>query len=225
LRAVSPNPRRTPFTFWYLVVLLGTTILLSTVQKSLGEQLLLWTSTDAKNLAHRPVAVLLGSALVLASRHWSIYLLLFTVLVAPLERRVGAWRTFLVFASGHVIATLATEGPVLVAVALKLVPWRDAKWLDVGVSYGLFACAGLLVVLLARPWRWVALALLYVMVVLASLGDGAPVATLTTAAGHVIAVHIGALGWLPWARARGLVGGLVPPAWRWQRHAGENVLP
>ncbi|MGH3491677.1 MAG: rhomboid-like protein [Sciscionella sp.] len=206
LARVLPHPKRTPFTFYYLLVLLATTITANLLSTHERLALLHAASTNAANLLQRPLGVLVSSALWLADGHWQVYLLLFTVLIAPLERRIGPRWTLAVFASGHVLATLLTELPVLYAIREHLAPARFGHWLDFGVSYGMFAVAGALVLALRwRQRRWAILAL-YVLVALASLGSG-PVAWMT-AAGHVAAVHIGMLGWLPWARRRGLLGTL-----------------
>ena len=208
LRCV-PRPTDTPFTFWYLIVLALTTLLLDFAKPSAVHRLLALSSTNAMNLQTHPLQVLLLSALWLDGSHWLIYALIFTAVIAPLERRIGSWWTVLVFASGHVLATLATELPVLWAIKAHLLPHNDAHLLDVGVSYGLAATAGALLLLLAAPARWWATAALGSAIILAYLYMGlADTDSIVTTAGHLISGVIGMIGWYPWLRRRNLVGSL-----------------
>jgi len=217
----APRPTDTPFTFWYLVVLALTTLLLDFAKPSAVHRLLELSSTNAMNLQTHPIPVLFLSALWLEGSHWLIYALIFTVVIAPLERRIGSWWTVLVFASGHVLATLATELPVLWAIRAHLLPHNDGHLLDVGVSYGLAATAGALLLLLATPARWWATAALGAVILLAYLYMGlGDTDSIVTTAGHLVAGAIGMLGWYPWLRGRHLVGSLRLPTPR-----GHSTAP
>ncbi|WP_188317086.1 rhomboid-like protein [Solihabitans fulvus] len=220
-----PLPTTTPFTFWYLVGLFVTTLVIRVVDPAIAAHLLAWSSTSAQNIAHHPGRSLVASALWLADPHWLAYAFLFAVALAPLERRVGSRWTFAIFASGHVVASLATELPVLWAVRQHLLPRSDGHLIDVGVSYGLFATAGALLCVLRGPWRWTALAAAELGIVLVYLADG-PGGTdaSVTALGHLLALHLGLLGWLPWLRRRGLVGTLRPATPSWLRTAARAVV-
>jgi hypothetical protein len=215
---VLPNPRSTPFTFWYLIVLAGTTVFIHQVTPEAAQRLLAMSSTDAANLSHHPVSVLFLSALWLVEGYWLPYAAAFSLVIAPLERRIGSGRTALVFATGHVLATLATELPVLWAVHAHLLPHYDGHLLDVGVSYGFYATAGALLLALATPVRWWVLGALNLSVVVVYLSMGPLSAdSVVTAAGHTLALYTGLLGFLPMLRARGLVGSvrLRLPRPRW----------
>lgn len=208
-----PGPDSTPFTFWYLVVLLATTGLQHLLGESLSTRLLELASTDAHNLWHRPVASLISSALWLGDDGWPVYVIIFTVAVAPLERRIGSGWTFAVFASGHVFATLATELPVMWAIAEGLLPHTDGRWLDIGVSYGFFATAGALVPVIARRFRvWAVLAIEAGIAVIYLIDAPGTLGAIVTLAGHLIAAHIGILGWSRWMRRRGMTGTPPEPA-------------
>lgn len=207
--AVLPSPTATPFTFWYLTLLLATTILQRVVGESVSAKLLAAASTDAHNMWHRPVASLISSALWIDGGGWLAYVAIFALAVAPLERRIGAGWTFAVFASGHVLATLATELPVMIALRQGLLPWADAHWLDIGVSYGFFATAGAMAPILAGRARLAAVLLIEALILVIYLTDQpGSLLSIVTVAGHAIAAHIGMLGWLPWLRRRRLVGTL-----------------
>lgn len=212
--ALLPSPRRTPFTFYYLGILALTTLLLHFGRPAAVHHLLALSSTDAVNLQHHPIQVLLLSALWLQDAGWLAYAVIFSVVIAPLERRIGTGWTILIFASGHVIASLATELPVLVGVRLHWLPRVDGHLIDIGVSYGLFAVAGAFSMLLPARIRWWVLGLLNVAILGIYVGmDPTSVDAMVTVAGHLLSLYIGMLGWLPWLRRRGLVGSLPMPQW------------
>lgn len=120
---------------------------------------------------------------------------------------MGAGWTFAVFASGHVLATLATELPVMIALRQGGLPAADAHWLDIGVSYGFFATAGAMVPVLAKRLRLAAVVLIELVIVVIYLTDDpGSLLSIVTVAGHAIAAHIGMLGWWAWWRRRGLAG-------------------
>ncbi|HVV09537.1 rhomboid-like protein [Amycolatopsis sp.] len=207
-----PSPSATPFTFWYLTLLLATTVMQRMVGQTVSAKLLAMASTDAHNLWHRPIMSLISSALWIEDSGWLIYVLIFALAVAPLERRVGAGWTFAVFASGHVLATLATELPVMWALTHGWLPFEDSRWLDIGVSYGFFATAGAMVPILERRLRlWAVLAIELTIAVIYVTDSPGSLLSIVTVAGHAIAAHIGMLGWQPWLRRRGLVGTLRLP--------------
>lgn len=218
-----PRPTDTPFTFWYLIVLALTTMLFDFAKPSVAHRLLALSSTNAMNLQTHPLEVLFLSALWLDGQHWLIYAAIFTVVIAPLERRIGSWWTALIFASGHVLATLATELPVLWAIKAHWLPHNDAHLLDIGVSYGLAATAGALLLLLAAPARWWATSALVAAILAAYLYMGlGDTDSIVTTAGHLTAGAIGMLGWYRWLRKRGLIGSLRLPSWR--TRAGAPAL-
>jgi hypothetical protein len=193
-----PTPKRTPFTFFYLVLLLGTTLFLRLGDPALGARLLELSSTDAHNLWRRPLFALLTSAFWLGGGAWLPYAVIFTFAVAPLERRLGPLRTIGVFLSGHVVATLATELPVMWAIHLGALPKTDGDWLDIGVSYGFFTTAGALVFLLAgRARRWALLVMEVFIVLFYVTDEPGTLEMVMTLAGHAIAAHLGLFWWGP----------------------------
>jgi hypothetical protein len=79
------------------------------------------------------------------------------IILVPYVLLRGAWRTVGRFFAGHVLATLAVAALVLPGAA---VGWRFASDVahapDFGVSAGLAAVAGAMVVVVWRRWGWVA---------------------------------------------------------------------
>jgi hypothetical protein len=203
---IVPNPSETPFTFGYLVLLLGTTLLLKFADPELTARLLQLSSTDAHNLWRRPLTSLLTSALWLSDEGWLAYVVIFTIAVAPLERRFGVRRAATVFFSGHVLATLVTELPVMALISARVLPNSAGHWLDIGVSYGFFTTAGALVFLLRGRARLAALAAVEAFIAVIWLGDDpASLDSVVTLLGHAVAAHFGLLFWGP--RLRGPAAG------------------
>lgn len=200
-RALLPGPRRTPLTFWYLAVLLGTTLYARLGAPGTVRAAVAASSTDAWHLEHTPLRVLVLSALWTAGPYWAPYLVAFSATLAPLERRIGSLRTLQVFALGHVLATLASEVPIALRVRSGGLPEEALHRVDIGVSYGLLACVGALAALLPTRLR-------YALPAAAAALALHPAATGTdpvTAVGHPAALLIGLACWGPvrrWARAR-----------------------
>jgi hypothetical protein len=197
-----PRPWETPFTFWYLVLLFCTTLILRHADPHTRRQLLHWSSTDVRHLTTHPARVLVASTLWLPSLHWLREAVLFSLVLAPVERRIGSWETIGVFLSGHILATLATEVPVAWMIGHGYLPHRMAHVVDVGVSYGFATMTGVLVCLLGGALRALALVLAewYVWYPLLTHPD-------MTSAGHLISLHIG-LAWYFWLRPRGVTGSI-----------------
>jgi rhomboid family protein len=194
-----PNPKTTPFTFGYLVLLLGTTLLLEFADPAVAAKLLQLSSTDAHNLWRRPLSSLLTSAIWLSDDGWLAYVVIFTIAVAPLERRFGARRAATVFFSGHVLATLVTELPVMALISAHVLPGSAGHWLDLGVSYGFFTTAGALVFLLrGRPRLWALATMEAFIAVIYFSDDPASLDSVVTLLGHAVAAHFGWLFWGPW---------------------------
>jgi hypothetical protein len=194
LAALVPAPGETPFTFGYLAILLGTTLVLRLADPVLTARLLALSSTDAHNLWHRPLLSLVTSAAWLSGADWLPYVLIFALTVAPLERRIGSLRTAGVFFGGHVLATLATEVPIMWAISTRLLPKADGRWLDIGVSYGFFTTAGALVFLLGGHRRlWALLAMDTVIALIYLTDDPATMESVVTLLGHAIAAQFGLL--------------------------------
>lgn len=217
-----PTPTGTPFTFCYLIVLLVTANIQHLAGARITARMLAVSSTDADNLVHHPISSMISSALWIGGKEWLVYALIFTIAVAPLERKIGSGWTFGIFVSGHVLATLATELPIIWALEAGLVPRKAGQWLDIGVSYGFFATAGAMAIVLVPKQRlWAIVAIdLFIAVIYVTDAPGTLPADLTLA-GHLIAASIGMLGWLGWLRRRGYAGSVRIGPVRADSEAGE----
>jgi len=146
--------RSAPATYGYLGVLLVTGLVLARLSDPLADRLLLAQSTNLHHLAHDPVRVLLSSAFWAPGKYDLLTsAILFTLVLAPVERRIGSRRTIAVFAIGHVGATLVMGAGLWVALQFDAVERSIVNVRDVGTSYGFFAVAAAMTFLLARPLR------------------------------------------------------------------------
>ncbi|WP_369233421.1 rhomboid-like protein [Streptomyces sp. R21] len=149
-----PTPTGTPFTFFYAVVLGLVSVVSEHIDPALVHSLRQGSSTDVAHLLSDPMLVLPASALWIVGGLTSPYAIVFLLVLTALERRTGATYAAGVFLLGHVLATLATEVPVGVAVWAGHLPDSSLHRLDYGISFGVAASVGALAGLLT-PWlRW-----------------------------------------------------------------------
>ncbi|MFD9319070.1 rhomboid-like protein [Streptomyces sp. NPDC060053] len=201
----EPGPRRryripVPFTLAYAAVLAVTSFVTAHAGPALVHALHQGSSTDVAHLVRTPVLVLVASALWVAGGFASPFTLGFLAVLTTLERRIGGVRTAVVFVLGHVLATLATEVPVGLAVLVGRLPDSSLHRLDYGISFGVAASVGALAGLLG-PWlRWPLLAAFGGMLLQDLIAFTDPM----TNWGHLIALAIGVGTW-PWLRR-------LPPA-------------
>ena len=179
--------RAAPGTYAYLFVLLITTWVLETSSSTIARQLLLERSTNLHHLAHDPVRVLFASAFWV-SGGWELvgWVVLFTLVVAPVEHWLGTARTAAVFFLGHIGATLLTAAGLWAALRLNLVEHSATTAADVGASYGFFAVAGILTYRIPARRRW-----MYATVLAAYVGGMVAYDPSFTSVGHVLALSIG----------------------------------
>ena len=187
LAKLKDGIRTAPATSAYLLVLVVTTWVLQTSSSRIANTLLLNESTNLHHLARDPIRVLVGSAFWLPAG-WQVLLWapLFALVLAPVERRLGSGRTTLVFAAGHVGATLLTAAGLWVALRVDLVERSVVNARDVGSSYGFFAVAALMTAFVDRRLRRAyaaALVVVAVALLAASLSF--------TDVGHVLAMGVG----------------------------------
>ncbi|MFJ5531323.1 rhomboid-like protein [Streptomyces sp. NPDC093261] len=200
-----PTPADTPFTLGYAAVLVVTSLFARYADPSLVHSLYQESSTDVVHLVRSPVLVLVASALWIAGGLTSSYALVFLLVLPALERRIGGRRTAFVFLLGHVLATLATEIPVGLAVLAGHLPGSSLHRLDYGISFGVAAGLGALAGLLP-PWPRRAVLTVFGGILLADLIQFTdPLSNW----GHLLSLAIG-IGTWPWVR-------------RWQRTARQGA--
>ena len=178
-----------PATFCYLAVLCATTGILAWMGHKSGSGVILYASSNLRRLTHDPSQALFSSAFWLANgfKELATWGILFPIVLAPVERRLGTRRTILTFGVGHIGATLITQGVIALAIGLRLAAtsWENVP--DVGASYGFIAVAAVLFALVPSRWRLVYAAGLVGWIVTISHVTHADFTT----AGHGIALLIG----------------------------------
>ncbi|MFE2558745.1 rhomboid-like protein [Streptomyces sp. NPDC059352] len=148
-----------PGTHVWLLVIAITSLVIALSPDGLETYLLHRNSSNLYQLAHHPMRALLGSAFWIENpADLVLYALLFELFHAPVERWLGTPRWLLTVALAHIAATLISQQVVLMAIRDHDVPRSMAHVVDIGVSYGLAAAAGILTYRLPRPWRWFYLA-------------------------------------------------------------------
>ena len=177
-----------PLTGLLLLALTGTTVALGRISDP--HLVLERLSSNVVNLGRFPLRSLIGSALVLSGGGLLFYAVTLALTLGVLERHFGWLRALAVFGSGHVLATLLTEGGVWVGIRAGLLPWHDRHQIDVGVSYGLMACTGAVLILLPTRVRFAAAAGVVVWTVGALAADPD-----MTSTGHLVALIIGFCWW------------------------------
>jgi hypothetical protein len=179
--------RSAPFTYVFLFILLITTWVYQTSRPSVARSLLLERSTNLHQLGQDPARVLVASAFWL-SGSWELFvwLVLFSLVLAPVERWIGSARTALAFAAGHVGATLLTAAGLWLAIRYEVIGSYVEHTIDVGVSYGFFAVAAVLAYHLSGRMRAI-----YLAVLIGYLVVNAAVARDFTDFGHLAAFGIG----------------------------------
>jgi hypothetical protein len=193
LRSWLPTWRRTPFTIVYLTLIAAGSVVLSLLDDGDHDAVLRTSSTDVHHLSTHPIFVLVTSAMwVDGIVDGLLAVLVLGALATILERRVGTRWVVAIFASGHVGATLVTEGAVAAGVYLGVLPASAVSRIDVGASYGLAALLGATAGLLPRRIRTAGVLGAWIYL-------GWPIATRfdMTSWGHVIALGIGVCWW-PW---------------------------
>ncbi len=103
-------------------------------------------STNITHLAIDPFFVLPASAFVDLGNTW-LWVPLTLILLGGLERKLGPGRAFMIAFGAHVIATVISEGMLLMQIAWHAQPRSDVNILDVGPSYVILAAMAACLVL------------------------------------------------------------------------------
>jgi hypothetical protein len=195
VRKLLPTWSTTPFALVYAAMLATASIVLGVLNTGDHDAVLKFSSTDVDHLSKHPLLVLASSALWVDGVVDAVLaVLVLGIVAAVLERRVGTRWVVAIFATGHVGATLLTEGSVAVGVHYGVLPATATSRLDVGVSYGLAAMLGAAAGLLPRPVRTIGVAAGW-----AYLGWPIAAGLDMTSWGHIVALGIG-VSWWPWLR-------------------------
>jgi hypothetical protein len=136
--------RRSPATFAYVGILFVTTWVVAGTRPAVSTALLRSQSTNLDNLRTHPVDVLFRSAFWTGGTSVLPVIATLAVVLAPVEVWLGTARLILVFALGHVGATLVTALAISEGFFSSGGQAGVERAIDVGISYGTVCVAAVL---------------------------------------------------------------------------------
>lgn len=213
--AVKDWVRSSPGTHIWLLVIGITSLVIASASEGLGQFLIHRTSSNIHELNEHPLPSLLISGFwIERPSSFLLYVVMFELLHANAERWMGTMRWLLTVGGAHIAATLASQELVLLAIEGHRLPRSMTHVVDIGVSYGLAAAAGVLTYRLLPPWRYG-----YLAAVLIFFGIPLTTGASFTDFGHAIALTMGFAAWplTPTAAA----GGKRPDQDAHQESAGK----
>ena len=137
----------------YAVLVVVISVVVATQPPLLLRDVVQTSSTNLVNLRQRPLSVLFASAFVISPVFGLWIVVPMVVAYGELQRWLGRASLFVVAVLGHVGATLFVATMEITQLAKGRVGFSIAVSPDVGVSYGLAAVAGVLVIRVAGTWR------------------------------------------------------------------------
>ncbi|MFQ6330191.1 rhomboid-like protein [Nocardia sp. CWNU-33] len=192
LRRIPPAVRHhlsaAPASTAYAFTLFVTWWTLRGVGGSVERRLIFSASTNLYNMQHNPIQVLVASAFWTEGEFPWVTIAEFLLLMAAAERWLGTGRWTLLFATGHIGATLLTVTAIDRLITRGIIPTRVAVAADVGTSYGFTAVLAAMAFLFRGKVRvaWIGL-------ILVSLAAALVVGPTFTDYGHLCAALIGLL--------------------------------
>ncbi|GHF42692.1 membrane protein [Streptomyces mashuensis] len=176
-----------PGTHIYLLIIGVTSLVVASASEGLEAFLLHRTSSNIHQLHRHPVQSLFISGFWIETpSSFLLYVVLFEVLHANVERWAGTARWLFTVALAHVAATLISQEILLQAIESHSAPRSMKHVVDIGVSYGLAGSTGLLAYRVPRPWRWP-----YVAGAVAFFGVPLLAGGTFTDTGHAVALCLG----------------------------------
>ena len=188
--------RNAPATCLYVLSLLVTSATLRAARPGVRTELLHELSTNLSNMEHQPIRVLILSAFWIDTVRVVPELVIFVLVSVPAENWLGTARWIIVFVLGHVGATVLTVAGIAIVTRDGHSDMHLLHTVDVGISYGLYAIAAVLIYHLSGRGR-----VLYVLALAVSLGIASFFDASFTDVGHVVAIGIG-LACYPLTRSR-----------------------
>ncbi|MGW9426373.1 rhomboid-like protein [Streptomyces decoyicus] len=183
--------RSSPGTHIWLLVIGITSLVIASASEGLGQFLVHRTSSNIHELNEHPLPSLLISGFwIERPSSFLLYVVMFELVHANVERWTGSVRWLLTVGGAHIAATLASQELVLLAIEGHRLPPSMTHVVDIGVSYGLAAAAGVLTYRLRPPWRYGYLAAVLVFFAVPLLTGAS-----FTDFGHAIALVMGFAAW------------------------------
>ncbi|QIS13743.1 rhomboid-like protein [Nocardia arthritidis] len=139
LPAIRTHLSAAPASTAYAFTLFVTWWTLRGLGDAIERRLIFSASTNLYNMRHNPIQVLVASAFWTDGGFPWTTIISFLIVMAAAERWLGTSRWILLFATGHVGATLLTVTGIARAIELNLIPHKISYASDVGTSYGFTA--------------------------------------------------------------------------------------
>ncbi|TXH44863.1 MAG: hypothetical protein E6Q90_02835 [Actinobacteria bacterium] len=145
-----------PATFVYITTWTVTSLLVQGSPTALADMFAKSASTNIYGLLTQPLRVLFSSAFLVADNglFLSGYIVVYVLISARLEQRIGTARWLLVALVAHVVGSIVTVVLESVLIAQDLLPKATALTTDVGVSYVMVGTCGGYLLFVSRRWRW-----------------------------------------------------------------------
>src|ERR1035437_4799614 len=137
----------------YAVLVVVISVVVATQPPLLLRDVVQTSSTNLVNLRQRPLQVLFASSFLISPVFGLSIVVPMVLAYGELQRWLGRATLFVVAVLGHVGATLFVATMEITQLAKGRVGFSIAVSPDVGVSYGLAAVAGVLVIRVAGTWR------------------------------------------------------------------------
>ncbi|MEV6427138.1 rhomboid-like protein [Nocardia sp. NPDC051463] len=186
--AVRHHLSAAPASTAYAFTLFVTWWTLRGVGGSVERRLIFSASTNLYNMQHNPIQVLVASAFWTEGEFPWVTIAEFLLLMAAAERWLGTGRWILLFATGHIGATLLTVTAIDRLITRGIIPTKVAVAADVGTSYGFTA------VLAAMAFRFRGkVRVAWIGLILVTLAAALVVGPTFTDYGHLCAALIGLL--------------------------------
>ncbi|MFD6162990.1 rhomboid-like protein [Nocardia sp. NPDC060256] len=199
LPAIRAHLSAAPASTAYAFTLFVTWWTLRGLGDSTEHRLILSASTNLINMRHNPVQVLVASAFWTDGGFPWTTIGSFLIVMAAAERWLGTSRWILLFAAGHIGATLLTVTGISHAIDHGIIPFKVAHATDVGTSYGFTAVLAAMAFRFRGSTRLIwAVTLIVVLVAAAYSGPS------FTDYGHLCAMVIGFL-----------IAIVASTVWRW----------
>lgn len=145
-----------PVTFVYIATWTITSVLVQGSSQALTEMFAQSASTNIYGILTQPLRVLFSSAFLVADNGFFFvgYIVVYVLISARLEQRIGSARWVVVAVVAHVVGSLFTVVLETVLIAQDVLPRATAVTTDVGVSYVMVGTCGGYLLFVSRRWRW-----------------------------------------------------------------------
>lgn len=222
---------RSPVTFVYIATWTITSVIVQGAPEELANMFSRFNSTNLLGLVTTPLRVLFSSAFIVADNGFAFmgYVLVYVLITARLEQRIGSARLVVVAVCAHMLGSLLTVATEAALISAGLMAKTTIVTIDVGVSYVMVGTCGGYLLFISRKWRWWYYAGMFVALVL-------PVIVVRDiwSLGHLNAAVIGLLAtlvvrrWgtrppLLWTQLRDSLPPRPLATWPDSRYPGEGV--